>query len=152
MLQRIQSLFLLLAAAAMLTASVTPLATFLYNQDQSVVLEAMGVFLNEQLNDSTWGLFVLGVICSVLPLITVFLYKNRMLQIRISVFNLILMVGFYLYLAFVIYRLVSVEELQFLKIGVGGIMPAIGLILTILAIRRIGADEALVRSLNRLRR
>lgn len=151
MLQRIQTVFLLLAAAAMLVASVTPLAAFLYNTDR-VVLEALGIYLNGQLNDSTWGLFAIGTVSSVLALFTVFLFKNRMLQIRCSIFNIILMIGFYLYLGFIVYRLTSVEMLHFQKIGVGIIMPVIAIILTILAIRKIGADEALVRSLNRLRK
>lgn len=151
MLQRIQSVFLLLAAAAMLIASVTPLAKFLYNTDQAV-FEAMGVYLNGQLNDSTWGLFVIGAASSLLALFTVFLYKKRMLQIRLSIFNIVLMIGFYLYFGFVVYQLISVESLHFQKVGVGIIMPIIAIILTFLAIRRIGGDEILVRSLNRLRK
>ncbi len=151
MLQRIQTLFLLLAAAAMLVASVTPLAFFMYNGDK-VVFEAIGIYLNEVLNDSTWGLFALGMVSSVLSLITVFLYKQRMLQIRLSVFNAMLMIGFYLYFGFILYNLFPVENLAFQKVGVGLIMPVIAIILTILAIRKIGADEALIKSLNRLRK
>lgn len=151
MLQRIQTLFLLLAAAAMLIASVTPLAFFMHNGDK-VVFEAMGIYLNDVFNDSTWGLFVVGTVSSVLSLITVFLYKQRMLQIRLSIFNIVLMIGFYLYFGFILYKLFSVESLQFQKVGVGIIMPVIALILTVLAIRKIGADEVLIRSLNRLRK
>ncbi|WP_298645964.1 DUF4293 domain-containing protein [uncultured Proteiniphilum sp.] len=151
MLQRIQSVFLLLASAAMLIAAATPLAVFLYNADQAV-FEAMGVYLNGQLNDSTWGLFVIGAASSIVALFTIFLYKNRMLQIRLSIFNIILMIGFYLYFGFIVYQLYSVEDLRFQKVGVGIIMPVIAIILTFLAIRRIGADEVLVRSLNRLRK
>ncbi|MEL7599632.1 MAG: DUF4293 domain-containing protein [Proteiniphilum sp.] len=151
MLQRIQTLFLLLAAAAMLVASVTPLAFFMYNGDK-VVFEAIGIYLNEVLNDSTWGLFTLGMVSSVLSLITVFLYKQRILQIRLSVFNAMLMIGFYLYFGFILYNLFPVENLVFQKVGVGLIMPVIAIILTIMAIRKIGADEALIRSLNRLRK
>lgn len=151
MLQRIQSVFLLLASAAMLIATVTPLAVFLYNADQAV-FEAMGVYLGGQLNDSTWGLFAIGAASSVLALFTIFLYKKRMLQIRLSIFNIILMIGFYLYFGFIVYQLYSVEELRFQKVGVGIIMPVIAIILTFLAIRRIGADEALVQSFNRLRK
>lgn len=151
MLQRIQTLFLLLAAAAMLVASVTPLAFFMYNGDK-VVFEAIGIYLNEVLNDSTWGLFTLGMVSSVLSLITVFLYKQRILQIRLSVFNAMLMIGFYLYFGFILYNLFPVENLVFQKVGVGLIMPVIAIILTILAIRKIGADETLIRSLNRLRK
>jgi MFS-type transporter involved in bile tolerance (Atg22 family) len=150
MLQRIQTLFLLLAAAAMLIASVTPLAIFLH-EGENVVFEAMGVYQNGELNSSTWGLFLLTVVSSVLALFTVFLYKQRMLQIRLSIFNLVCMVGFYLYFGFILYKLYPVENLLFEKVGVGVIMPVIAIILTILAIRKIGADEALVRSLNRLR-
>lgn len=151
MLQRIQSLFLLLAAAAMLVASVTPLATFFNNSDK-VVFEAMGIYQNGTLTDLTWGLIVIGVLSSVLALITLFLYRNRMLQIRISIFNIVVMVGFYLYFGFLLYKVHAEASLQFVKVGIGVIMPVIAIILTILAVRNIGADEALVRSLNRLRR
>lgn len=135
----------------MLVASVTPLAIFMFNSDR-VLFEAMGIYLNDTLNDSTWGLFVVGIISSVLALITVFLYKQRMLQIRISIFNIVVMIGFYLYFGFILYKIYPVENLQFQKVGIGIIMPFIAIILTILAIRKIGADEALVRSLQRLRR
>jgi hypothetical protein len=62
------------------------------------------------------------------------------------------MVGFYLYFGFIVYQLASAEGLHFQKVGIGIIMPVIAIIFTLLAIRRIGADEALVRSLNRLRK
>lgn len=150
MLQRIQTVFLLLAAAAMLVASVTTLATFFYDGER-VVFEAMGIYLDGNLSDSTWGLFAVGAVSSVIALFTVFLYRNRMLQIRLSIFNIVLMVGFYLYFGFIIFRLYPVENLQFEKVGIGIIMPVIAIILTVLAIRKIGADEALVRSLERLR-
>ena len=151
MLQRIQTLFLLLAAAAMLTASVTPLALFNYNGDE-VMFEAMGIYLNGTLSDSTWGLFVIGVISSLLALVTIFLYNKRKLQIRLSIFNVVVMVGFYLFFIFILYQVYPVENLEFQRVGVGVIMPVIAIILIVLAIRKIGADEALVRSLNRLRR
>ena len=151
MLQRIQTVFLLLASACMLVATVTPLATFLYN-GHPVVFEAMGMYQNGNLENSTWGLFVIGAIGSVLALITVFLYKTRMLQIRISIFNIVVMIGFYLYFGFLLFQINPEAGLQYQNIGVGIIMPVIAIILTILAIRRIGADEILVRSLNRLRK
>lgn len=151
MLQRIQTLFLLLAAAAMLTASVTPLAFFMLDGDK-VVFEAMGTYMNNKLYYSTWGLFVVGMLSSVLFLVTVFLYKKRMLQIRLSIFNIGLMIGFYLYFGFLFYQLITFETMVFQKVGVGIIMPVIALILTVLAIRKIGADEVLIRSLNRLRK
>ena len=151
MLQRIQTLFLLLASVCMLVATVTPLASFFYNGNP-VVFEAMGLFRDGNLENSTWALFVIGAISSLLSLMTVFLYKARIVQIRISIFNIFLMIGFYLYFGFLIFRINPEAGLQFQKIGIGVIMPAIAIILTYLAIRKIGADEVLVRSLNRLRK
>lgn len=150
MLQRVQTVFLLLATVAMLVATTAPLATFFFNGDR-VVFEAMGIYLNGNLNDSTWGLFAIGAISSIIGLLTIFLFKNRILQIRLSIFNIVLMVGFYLYFGFITFKLYPVDNLQFHKIGIGLIMPIIAIILTILAIRKIGADEILVRSLDRLR-
>lgn len=150
MLQRIQSVFLLLASACMLVASVARIIVFTYSEG-TLVFDAMGMYLGDEQKMSTWGLFVLGSLSSILALITVFQYKRRILQIRFSIFNVILMVGFYLYLGFLIYYVNRTEPLNFQTIGVGIIMPIIAIILTILAIRKIGADEALVRSLDRLR-
>ena len=112
----------------------------------------MGLYQSGELMFSTWGLFVIGVIATVLALATVFLYKNRILQIRVSVFNVVVMLCFYAYLGFLSWKINPESGLVFDKIGIGIIMPIISIILTYLAIRNIGADEALVRSLNRLRR
>lgn len=150
MLQRIQSVYLILAAAAMLISVTLPLVSFYFNTEE-VLFEAMGIYLNGELTDSTWGLFVIGLMSSIAALITIFLYKNRILQIRLSIFNIVLMIGFYLYFGFIMYKVYPVENLEFSKVGFGAIMPIVSIILTILAIRKIGADEALIRSLNRLR-
>jgi hypothetical protein len=97
-----------------------------------------------------WGLFVLVALISLLALITVFLYKKRMLQIRLCVFNAILMLGFY---GFFVYLIVVMKQQSDVSVGVRFALsfPVICLILDYLAIRNIGADETLVRSLERLR-
>ena len=134
----------------MLISVTLPLASFYFNTEE-VLFEAMGIYLNGELTDSTWGLFVIGLMSSIAALITIFLYKNRILQIRLSIFNIVLMIGFYLYFGYIMYKVYPVENLEFSKVGFGAIMPIVSIILTILAIRKIGADEALIRSLNRLR-
>ena len=63
MLQRIQSVYLILAAAAMLISVTLPLASFYFNTEE-VLFEAMGIYLNGELTDSTWGLFVIGLMSS----------------------------------------------------------------------------------------
>lgn len=150
MLQRIQSVFLLLASAAMLVACMTPLVFFRFGTGQAV-FGAQGITLDGQPGDPARALFAIGIATIALALFTIFVYKNRRMQIRLSVVNILLMIGFYLYSAFILYPYYVMETFQFEKIGIGSIMPLIAIIFTVLAIRRIKTDENLVRSLNRLR-
>jgi hypothetical protein len=150
MLQRIQTIFLLLACSAMLIACATSLGSFTYNGDRMMV-EAVGVYLNGELHHFTWGLVGIGVISAVLSFVSIFFYRKRKLQIRLSKFNICLMVAFYLYFCDLIYELTTTGNLQFVRLGAGTVMPAVAILFVVLAIRRISADEALVRSLDRLR-
>jgi hypothetical protein len=99
-----------------------------------------------------WALFVLTALIAVLAAATIFLYKKRILQIRLCVFNAILMIGFYGFFAFLIYMMK--QEVKDLSVSVRLALsfPLISLILDYLAIRNIGADEVLVRSVERLRK
>lgn len=151
MLQRIQTLYLLLAAGCMVLASVLPLATFTFN-DQPVTFEAMGFYQNGELIFNTWGLFAIGSISSFLSLIVVFLYKKRILQIRLTIMNIIIMIGFYLFFLFLFFMRNPEADTTVERIEIGIIMPAIAIIFSYLAIRKIGEDEALIRSLERLRK
>lgn len=99
-----------------------------------------------------WGFIVLLEIIVVLSIVTLFSFKWRMRQIRLCVFNICLLVGFY---AFFFYFLMYVVKVQFtwttLNIKFILALPFVAIVLNFLAIRSIGADEALMRSLNRLR-
>lgn len=151
MIQRVQTVFLLLAAACMVLACVLTLATLTFNGDV-ITFEAMGFFLNGQIIFSSWGLFIIGTLSAALSIATVFFYKKRMLQIRLTVINIVLMIGFYLFFIFLIFMRNPEASTSFEKIGGGLIMPLIAIIFSYLAIRKIGEDEMLVRSLNRLRK
>ncbi len=150
MLQRIQTVYLLLASICMVVSLLTNLATFSFNGD-IVQFEAMGFYLNQEIIFSTWGLFIIGNISAVLSVIIVFLFNKRMLQIRLAAINIFMMLGYYGLIAFYIYMRNPEVNSVFQNIGVGIVMPFIAMILTYLAIRKIGADEALIRSLNRIR-
>ncbi len=150
MLQRIQTIFLLLACSAMLIASATSLGSFTYNGDRMSV-EAVGVYLNGEFHHFTWGLVALGVISAILSFVSIFFFRKRKLQIRLSKVNIGMMVAFYLYFGYLLYKLTTTGNLQFVRMGTGMVMPAIAILFVVLAIRRISADEALVRSLDRLR-
>ena len=99
-----------------------------------------------------WAMFILVAVIALLALITIFLYRKRMLQIRLCIFNAFLMIGFYCLFAFyvhVIKQQIGSEISMSIKFALS--FPLINIVLDYLAIRNIGADEALIRSLNRLR-
>ncbi len=150
MLQRIQTVYLLLASICMVVSLLTHLAVFAMG-GETVTFEAMGFYLNDEIIFSTWGLFIIGNISAVLSVIIVFLYNKRMLQIRLAGMNLFIILGYYGLAGFYIYMRNPEAESVFQNIGIGIVTPFIAIILTYLAIRKIGADEALIRSLNRIR-
>ena len=150
MLQRIQTVYLLLATICMVVSLFTNLAVFSY-VDGTANFKAMGFYNNGELLFSTWSLLVIGIISAVLFLIIIFIYKWRVLQIRFSIFNIFVMLGYYGLIAFYILKRNPEANSEFVRVGIGMILPFVAIVFTYLAIRKIAADEALVRSLNRIR-
>lgn len=96
-----------------------------------------------------------SVLCILIPLIslvTIFIYKKRILQIRFTSFNIILMVFQLLLIVLCIYLLYKNNDADAsIKISWPIVILPINMILSYLAIREIGKDEALVHSMERLR-
>lgn len=153
MLQRIQTLYLLLVVALMIATLFLPLAV-IQSGDQLFKMDATGVSTmtaEPELVYPVWGLFAMTAIIALVAFVTIFLFKNRIKQIRFCIFNALLMIGFYGFFFYFIYTLKGqLADFSFsVKFALS--FPLISLILTYLAIRNIGADEVLVRSLDRLR-
>lgn len=143
----------------MVSTLFLPLAV-LHAGDQLFLFDAVGISTMDfpgantigfqpELIYPTWALFALVVVISLIACVTIFLFKKRILQIRLCVFNAILMLGFYILFGFFWWNLPLGVASTNLKIALS--FPLICLILDYLAIRNIGADETLVRSLERLR-
>ncbi|MDR0431620.1 MAG: DUF4293 domain-containing protein [Tannerellaceae bacterium] len=152
MLQRIQTVYLLIIAILAAVMLFLPLAVLqagnnFYTFD---VFGVTSVAAESELVHSTWGLFIITALIALLALITLFLYKKRMLQIRLCIFNAFLMLGFYGFFAYLMFIMKQQLDLSF-SVRIALSFPIICLILDYLAIRNIGADETLVRSLERLR-
>lgn len=155
MIQRIQTVYLLIIVILSSLTLSLPMVSFmpkdidlqpLYELKQMNLVGTGDVYSNL----TTWTLFVLTLCIPIVALITIFLYKKRTLQISLTVANMILMVGYYVLLAIAIWsisdRLNADWHLHFTVI-----FPLINIILAYLALRGIAKDEALVRSLDRLR-
>jgi heme A synthase len=86
---------------------------------------------------------------ALIPAISMFLYRKRILQMRFNIFNSILLVALQ---GFIVYYIVTCinRDTKFI-FSIQSVFPVISLILSILAIRNILKDEILIKSLHRLR-
>ena len=144
MIQRIQSIFLLLAAGASLGLFGLPFASG-SDTEQNVLL-ADGVF---NLQDHI-GLIIAFAGAGALALIAIFLFKNRSLQVKISLASLLFIIGGIGWGTYLLFSQAG-ESINSLSIGLGTFLPLLGIILTIVANRYIKKDDKLVKSMDRLR-
>ena len=106
-----------------------------------------------------WPMAVMTIASPVLALVTIFLFKRRLLQARFNVMNVILCLGFYallaLYTAYVVKGYETIGEISLAGadwyISVWAAIPLVNIVLLMMATRRILKDEALVRAADRLR-
>ncbi|MDR2497388.1 MAG: DUF4293 domain-containing protein [Tannerellaceae bacterium] len=150
MLQRIQTLYLLLVVILMTISVFLPLAGVETGQEYRE-LNAFGLVDASNNLQPMWGLFVLSLVVIVIALVAIFKYKKRILQIRLCIFNGLIILGFYALLGVQIYLLKQAGEGASVSLKFALALPLVSLVLDYLAIRNIGADEVLVRSLDRLR-
>lgn len=155
MIQRIQTIFLLLIVVLSAITFFSPVAG-LYNAIDNIQyqLDYRGIMKittdTAKIAENTWALSAIGIIIPVMALITIFLYKNRILQLRLTIFNAVLMAGYYgLLFMYLWFAQVKLSAKWFLEIVAA--FPLICIILAFLAMRAIAKDEALVKSLNRIR-
>lgn len=152
MIQRIQSVYLLLAAVALVISLCLPAGYFVSNEGIiSGTFKPLGVTLTDGTSLSTWGVFVLSLLSALIQVCTIFLYRNRTLQMRMSIFSIVVIVGYYV--AFIVFVPALKERLldTTFQTGWALCLPFISVILTWLAFRAIRHDEELVKATDRLR-
>ena len=151
MIQRIQSLYLLAVTVLLVLTLCFPLGYFHgANGLEEATFRALGVTAAEGAYQTTWGLFCILLLSAVVSLATIFLFRNRMLQIRMVIFSSLLLIGFYIVFG-IFYYMLSDTFTNGFGVGIALCLPLVSLILNYLAFRAIYKDEALVNSLNHLR-
>ncbi len=153
MIQRIQTVFLLLALICMGLLLFFPYGNIMTVNNEIVEFSVFGTeYQTEQQakNYSALPVAIIVLLTCAVSFITILLYKKRMIQIRLSFFNLVIQLGSIILMYYFIYSANKLFGEDF-SINVLLIFPLIAMILTFLAIRNIAKDEALVRSLDRLR-
>ena len=132
MWQRIQTVWLLLVGLLMALFAFQDVAVFTLPSGQACVLDNWRIYsaVDGASLHSVWGIGILSVLTALGSLALIFLYKRRILQMRLTILTLLVILG---------------------AVRFPLALPIICLPLLYLASRRMIYDETLVRASQRLR-
>lgn len=161
MIQRIQTVYLLLvvilsfvcliSSVGYFTCADEPVAAF-----SNFTFSAMGSFANYE-SAGPFALGILLIMVILLSILSIMLFLHRMRQLRLTIISNILLFGYAAtYCAFAYFykenlQLVAPDAELVYHMRFATVLPVICFILNCLAIHGIRKDEALIRSLDRLR-
>ena len=154
MIQRIQTLYLLLVVVLTGLALWLPLVDFTVGAD-TCTLTAFG--LKDAAGITLLPTVYLGVVlvaACLVPLVTIFLFRRRLLQIRLCVVEMVLLLGslvmegVYYFLSWRVFSDLTFHTQGF-KPAI--VLPLVCLLFAYLAARAIFRDELLVRAADRIR-
>jgi len=151
MIQRIQSVFLL--AVAVLSGLLMAGDLIILDNGTGTLFSVSFAGLGEVGGKFLQRLWPLSVIIALVPamaLVAIFLFKKRNLQMRVTMFIVLLSIGTLILGAFYIYMFDRKIEVSLIW-KVKALFPLISAILAGLAYRKILQDDLLVRSYDRLR-
>ncbi len=137
MIQRIQTIYLLIGAIALVVFNFIALGVDT-TPDPDKVVFGKGML----------PILIGSLVVAALTLLAIFLFNNRVLQsnlCKLSIFLTVVLMGGTAYLLFGI----PASAIEVVKFGIG--IPVVGLIMQFLGLKGIQADEKLVRSMDRLR-
>ncbi|WP_435264021.1 DUF4293 domain-containing protein [Tenacibaculum sp. nBUS_03] len=145
MIQRIQSIYLLIAGAV--SGGLTFLVSLWTQTNENTPIYILDLFASESISQKI--IPVLFFTSALLSIVTIFLFKNRQLQFvlgRLNMLTNLFLLGLLIYLS-----LILPGEAAVSKKGIGMFLPVIVILLVVLANKAIKKDEDLVKSVDRLR-
>lgn len=149
MIQRIQTVYLLAVAILSVVLMSNSIGSFVFPDNSIVEMTNLSLVNQEGVeNYEPWALFAIQMLSAIISVVTIFLYKKRMFQIRLTMFNIIL--AFCYYGTLVAFVMMLKENSSFAPAW-PVCLPFVAIVLNWLAIRAIGKDEMLVRAYDRLR-
>jgi hypothetical protein len=157
MIQRIQSVYLLLASLLLSVTFFFPIAEFIGEKDSLVLYIFKVVSLvpdSQNVYDIMFVMPLLGIVVAVilLSLITIFMFKNRNGQlkiIRLLMLLIVIMIGVIFLYFYDILETASGAIPDFVQVG--AFAPLLSLVFLFLAYRGVIKDVKLIRSADRLR-
>ncbi len=162
MIQRVQSIYLLLIAICQSLLFFTALATFT-SYENSFNLSLFGFYKlsssgNEMLINN-YALMVVNVLMILFSIYIIFGFKNRKKQIKLTAFNFLLICAFIVLMFYSYDNAKNLLDSTFndkpsdtsTTFGIGMILPLLSMVFNFLAMRGIKKDEEMVNSADRIR-
>jgi len=154
MIQRIQSVFLLFSAIFSLLILIIPISYIGDNTGDVIKFTIIGFYtLSDsiyQLTTINYSLIILLAVIFMINIVAIFLYKKRNIQMRLSIYSIVLNIGLLFLFFYYIYQITNGLSVKY-SFSFSLIIPLIILTLNILAFRSIKKDDNLIKSMNRLR-
>lgn len=155
MLQRIQSIYLLLAGLAIFALFLFPLVHNVSVDGKLLTIMVTGVFqeANGQLAHTQFfvALTAATAIIGLIPLVIIFLYKNRKQQIALCYSAILVIIGYSFWMSQTVKGVMGDAQIDSHNWGIGLLLSSASIILIIFAFKAIQRDEKLVKSADRLR-
>jgi hypothetical protein len=157
MIQRIQTIWLLLATVVILGLFIFPYLNYTDLVGLGKKLFVTGEYSavnNESVKQSSFILQTIAtIVVALVPLITIFQFKNRKLQIKLIYVSIafIALLGVWMYFSSVATLDLISQSFGANNIGVGFFLLPVSIIFLAMAIGGIRKDEKLIKSADRLR-
>lgn len=177
MLQRIQTLYLLIVAALLAvlffpnyaTVKIGPVLPVGVHEtvgaDSTITRLIVAEDGEEEIAFNLWGIYQNGhkavgtaymaalvMLALAVAFVTIFLYRKRWLQVRLCFVLAVLLVGIEAFIVLYIYHLNAAgTDSWAIDYSVADVLPIVALVFVYLAYRGIAKDIALVKSLDRIR-
>ena len=151
MLQRIQTIYLILALVLTVVCLAMPVGTF----DNSTTMEGSTLLLNlwkatpAGVDYGVWPLFAVLLPTCPICVFAIFAYKSRKVQMKLCLLNVLLILVWISF--FVFFAYIEPGNESAFHPSVYAFFPVISLVLYLLARRGIKHDEKLIRDMDRIR-
>lgn len=155
MIQRLQSVYMFLTTLLSLLFLKGSILNFSDKTGSVIKVTFAGILKNTggqnfELIEKLLPLSVFIILIPALSLITIFIFKNRKIQLLLSLFVIILISGFILLSIYYSWFIISDFRVDLVP-GFKMIIPVVILILAVFAFRGIRKDDRLIKSYDRLR-
>ncbi|GAB3919728.1 DUF4293 domain-containing protein [Mucilaginibacter myungsuensis] len=155
MIQRIQSIYLLAASLVIFALYLFPIAHGIYIDAIPSTIKVTGIYQDvngaQKLTTPFTTLSIVTAIVGLIPIVLIFLYKNRKQQMTLCYIAMLAVIGYSFWLSQVVQQATGGFTMTTSNFGIGVFLSSLSIVLILLAAKSIQKDEKLIKSADRLR-